>query len=69
MEPFGSFVSNLFSRWGDLDISIEVSFGQCVSTAGKKRKVTLLGELLRALRKKGDFEYNFRAFMFLLKHI
>ncbi|MBA0665387.1 hypothetical protein Goklo_005247, partial [Gossypium klotzschianum] len=59
VEPFGSFVSNLFSRWGDLDISIEVSFGQCVSSAGKKRKQTLLGELLRALRKQGDFELKF----------
>ncbi|MBA0571351.1 hypothetical protein Golob_004930, partial [Gossypium lobatum] len=68
VEPFGSFVSNLFSRWGDLDISIEVSFGQCVSSAGKKRKQTLLGELQQALRKQGDFEYNFHAFMFLLKH-
>ncbi|TYG51859.1 hypothetical protein ES288_D10G294900v1 [Gossypium darwinii] len=55
VEPFGSFVSNLFSRWGDLDISIEVSFGQCVSSAGKKRKQTLLGELLRALRKQGGW--------------
>ncbi|MBA0813821.1 hypothetical protein Gohar_027643, partial [Gossypium harknessii] len=69
VEPFGSFVSNLFSRWGDLDISIEVSFGQCVSSAGKKQKQALLGELLRALRKQGDFEHNFHAFMFLLKHI
>ncbi|RZC58932.1 hypothetical protein C5167_006228 [Papaver somniferum] len=24
VEPFGSFVSNLYSRWGDLDISIEI---------------------------------------------
>ncbi|MBA0600513.1 protein HESO1 [Gossypium raimondii] len=55
VEPFGSFVSNLFSRWGDLDISIEVSFGQCVSSAGKKRKQTLLGELLRALRIQGGW--------------
>ncbi|MFQ6669251.1 hypothetical protein Gotur_034576 [Gossypium turneri] len=55
VEPFGSFVSNLFSRGGDLDISIEVSFGQCVSSAGKKQKQALLGELLRALRKQGGW--------------
>lgn len=53
MEPFGSFVSNLFTRWGDLDISIELSNGSHISAAGKKRKQTLLGDLIRALRMRG----------------
>ena len=54
VEPFGSFVSNLFTRWGDLDISIELPHGSYVSSAGKKMKQSLLGELLRALSHKGD---------------
>ncbi|KAL5733169.1 hypothetical protein ACOSQ2_032861 [Xanthoceras sorbifolium] len=52
VEPFGSFVSNLFTRWGDLDISIELLNGTHISSAGKKRKQALLGELLKALRKR-----------------
>ncbi|KAF2296109.1 hypothetical protein GH714_036175 [Hevea brasiliensis] len=55
VEPFGSFVSNLFTRWGDLDISIVLSNGSYISSTGKKRKQNLLGELLRALRQKGKF--------------
>jgi len=53
VEPFGSFVSNLFTRWGDLDISIELSNGLHISSAGKKQKQNLLGEVLKALRMKG----------------
>ncbi|XP_054798933.1 protein HESO1 isoform X1 [Prosopis cineraria] len=53
VEPFGSFVSNLFTRWSDLDISIELPNGSHISSAGKKRKQMLLGDLLRALRIKG----------------
>ncbi|KAF2318885.1 hypothetical protein GH714_011444 [Hevea brasiliensis] len=55
VEPFGSFVSNLFTRWGDLDIAIVLSNGSYISSAGKKRKQNLLGELLRALRQKGGW--------------
>ncbi|KAG8645029.1 hypothetical protein MANES_10G026300v8 [Manihot esculenta] len=55
VEPFGSFVSNLFTRWGDLDISIVLSNGSYISSAGKKRKQNLLGELLRALRQRGGW--------------
>ncbi|KAF7831038.1 protein HESO1 [Senna tora] len=53
IEPFGSFVSNLFTRWGDLDISIELPNGSHISSAGKKRKQTFLGDLLKALKMKG----------------
>ncbi|KAG8380743.1 hypothetical protein BUALT_Bualt06G0047800 [Buddleja alternifolia] len=55
VEPFGSFASNLFTRWGDLDISIEVQNGSYISCPGKKHKQSLLGDVLRALRKKGSF--------------
>lgn len=51
MEPFGSFVSNLFSTSGDLDISIQLSNGAYITFAGKKHKQKLLGDLLGALRK------------------
>ncbi|GAV70323.1 hypothetical protein CFOL_v3_13821 [Cephalotus follicularis] len=55
VEPYGSFVSNLFSRSGDLDISIELPNGSYISSAGKKRKLNLLGEVLIALRQKGGW--------------
>ncbi|KAA8539492.1 hypothetical protein F0562_026184 [Nyssa sinensis] len=55
VEPFGSFVSNLFTRWGDLDISIELPNGLYISHAGKKRKQTLLEDVLRTLRRKGGY--------------
>jgi len=53
VEPFGSFLSQLYTRWGDLDISIELSNGSYISTAAKKHKQTLLGEVLKALRRTG----------------
>ncbi|CAL5203141.1 unnamed protein product [Lathyrus oleraceus] len=53
VEPFGSFVSNLFTRWGDLDISIELLNGSHIASAGKKQKQTLLVTFLKALRMKG----------------
>ncbi|KAK1415541.1 hypothetical protein QVD17_31324 [Tagetes erecta] len=55
VEPFGSFVSNLFTRWGDLDISIELPNGSYISTAGKKYKQTLLLDVLKALKGLGGF--------------
>ncbi|KAI3817772.1 hypothetical protein L1987_11570 [Smallanthus sonchifolius] len=55
VEPFGSFVSNLFTRWGDLDISIELPIRSYISTAGKKYKQTLLLDVLKALRSFGGF--------------
>lgn len=53
IEPFGSFVSNLFSRWGDLDVSIQLHNGSCISTCGKKLKQSILKDVQKALRKKG----------------
>lgn len=55
VEPFGSFLSQLYTRWGDLDISVELSNGTYISTAARKHKQTLLGELLKALRRTGGF--------------
>nr|GEU48201.1 protein HESO1 isoform X1 [Tanacetum cinerariifolium] len=55
VEPFGSFVSNLFTRWGDLDISIELANGACISSVGKKVKENLLLDVLKALKGRGGF--------------
>ncbi|KAL0321917.1 UNVERIFIED_CONTAM: protein HESO1 [Sesamum calycinum] len=55
VEPFGSFASNLFTKWGDLDISIELQNGSYISSPGRKHKQSLLSDVLRALRKKGGF--------------
>ncbi|XP_059628091.1 protein HESO1 [Cornus florida] len=55
VEPFGSFVSVLFTRWGDLDLSIELPNNSYIPCAGKRRKLTLLGEVLKALRRKGGW--------------
>lgn len=56
VEPFGSFVSNLFTRWGDLDISIDLCNGSFISSAGKKRKQNLLGDVQIALRQIGGWQ-------------
>lgn len=54
VEPYGSFVSNLFSRWGDLDISIEILTGSHISNIAKKQKQSFLADVLQALRRKGN---------------
>lgn len=54
VEPYGSFVSNLFTRWGDLDISIEILTGSHISNTAKKQKQSFLADVQQALRSKGD---------------
>ncbi|KZV25587.1 hypothetical protein F511_23872 [Dorcoceras hygrometricum] len=56
VEPFGSFVSNLFTRWGDLDISIELQNGSYISSIGRKHKQSILEDVLKALRKRGGYQ-------------
>lgn len=55
VEPFGSFVSNLFTRWGDLDISIELLTNSYILNTAKKQKQNLLRDVLKALRSKGTW--------------
>ncbi|XP_047954551.1 protein HESO1-like [Salvia hispanica] len=55
VEPYGSFVSNLFTKWGDLDVSIEILNGTYISSPGRKHKQTLLADVIKALRRKGGF--------------
>lgn len=59
VEPFGSFVSNLFTKWGDLDISIELPNGSYISSAGKKHKQTLLLDVLKAMKSFGKLHVFF----------
>ncbi|KAJ4973002.1 hypothetical protein NE237_006176 [Protea cynaroides] len=49
IEPFGSFVSRLYSKWSDLDISVEVPSGSFVSSARKRQKLHFLMDIQRAL--------------------
>ncbi|XP_010262615.1 PREDICTED: protein HESO1 isoform X3 [Nelumbo nucifera] len=53
VEPFGSFVSNLYTRRGDLDISVEVPNDSLVSAAGRRHKQDILKDIRKALRKRG----------------
>ncbi|CAM8966684.1 unnamed protein product [Rhodiola kirilowii] len=55
VEPFGSFVSNLFSRWSDLDLSIELPNGSFISSAGKKHKQGILRDVQKAMRRAGQW--------------
>lgn len=56
-------MSNLFTRWGDLDLSVDLFSGSSILFTGKKQKQTLLGHLLRALRASGD-SFSFYVFLF-----
>ncbi|KAJ1686497.1 hypothetical protein LUZ63_017887 [Rhynchospora breviuscula] len=52
VQPFGSFLSNLYSKWGDLDISITLD--QCFnSSASRSKKLNILREIMKILRKRG----------------
>ncbi|KAM7262832.1 hypothetical protein ACFE04_000515 [Oxalis oulophora] len=55
VEPFGSFLANLFSRWGDLNISIELPNEAYISICGNPRRLDLLEEMFIALSQKGCF--------------
>ncbi|KAI3992264.1 hypothetical protein MKX01_029985 [Papaver californicum] len=53
VEPFGSFVSNLYTRCGDLDISIEVPCDSLVSSTVKTNKQNFLREIREVLGRRG----------------
>jgi DNA polymerase sigma len=54
VKPFGSFVSILYAKSGDLDVSIDVRSGSGLPI-NKKKKQDALGELMRALQNRGKF--------------
>ncbi|MCL7036382.1 hypothetical protein MKW94_003926 [Papaver nudicaule] len=53
VEPFGSFVSNLYTKWGDLDISVEVPCDSLVSTTDRTDKQEYLREIRKVLGRRG----------------
>ncbi|XP_052138221.1 protein HESO1-like [Oryza glaberrima] len=53
-KPFGSFVSNLYSNSGDLDISVQLPNNSIIS---KKKKQYVLRELMRVLQNRGVAGY------------
>ncbi|KAJ3668933.1 hypothetical protein LUZ60_010883 [Juncus effusus] len=52
VRPFGSFVSNLYSKWGDLDISINLNDESTTNTA-KNKKNTVLKQIRNILQRRG----------------
>eukprot|EP00249_Psilotum_nudum_P016998 c26099_g2_i2 orf=734-1474(+) len=53
--PFGSFESKLYTRWGDLDLSLELpECGKWSPPAGKKKKVKVLRLVQHILIKQGE---------------
>uniref|UniRef100_K3XS57 Poly(A) RNA polymerase mitochondrial-like central palm domain-containing protein n=1 Tax=Setaria italica TaxID=4555 RepID=K3XS57_SETIT len=51
VKPFGSFISNLYAKSGDLDVSVDLwSSSRPIS---KKKKQNALRELMRALQIRG----------------
>lgn len=55
VEPFGSFASDLFTRWGDLDISIDLPGRSYGSLTGESQKQRLLKDIQIALRQIGGW--------------
>ncbi|KAJ0103405.1 hypothetical protein Patl1_06447 [Pistacia atlantica] len=55
VEPFGSFLSNLFTRGGDLDISVDLPNSSYISSAGKKRKQNFAWRITESFEKERFF--------------
>jgi hypothetical protein len=56
--PFGSFESNFYTAWGDLDLSLEFPVDQEVSpTFTKSKKVKVLRSIERVLARSGISSY------------
>ncbi|KAJ8484782.1 hypothetical protein OPV22_017267 [Ensete ventricosum] len=52
VRPFGSFVSNLYTKWGDLDVSVQLDNG-LGNSASKNLKKSLLRDIMRTLLRNG----------------
>ncbi|XP_068643774.1 protein HESO1-like isoform X2 [Aristolochia californica] len=57
VEPYGSFISNLYSKWGDLDISVEPL--SISSSDVRSRKLDLLRKIKKALQRRGVHKLEF----------
>ncbi|CAM0883540.1 unnamed protein product [Alopecurus aequalis] len=56
VKPFGSFLSNLYSKSGDLDLSVQL-INSSNLPLNKKKKQTILRELRKALQKRDVARY------------
>jgi hypothetical protein len=54
VKPFGSFLSNLYAKSGDLDVSVELSNGSDFHIKNKKKN-RALKQIRNALQVKGNF--------------
>ncbi|KAG0450374.1 hypothetical protein HPP92_026785 [Vanilla planifolia] len=79
---FGSFIANLYTRWGDLDISINLNQSKRCD-ASRKQKLNVLKNVMRALQQTGvaygieyvsnakvpivNIDEHFREFVLLIK--
>jgi len=52
VKPFGSFLSNLYAKSGDLDVSVDLRNGSRLPIS-KKKKQNALRELMKALQMRG----------------
>ncbi|KAM3333695.1 hypothetical protein ACQJBY_028667 [Aegilops geniculata] len=55
-KPFGSFLSNLYSKSGDLDISVQLMNSSNLPV-NKKKKISILKAVRTALQKGGVYGY------------
>lgn len=62
VKPFGSFVSNLYTRWGDLDISIELP-DSSQTPLSRKGKQHVLRNIMRALQRTGTYSLLFARYV------
>ncbi|CAO2172043.1 unnamed protein product [Urochloa humidicola] len=62
VRPFGSFVSDLYSKSGDLDLSVQLGNGPIFSV-NKKKKQHVLREVRRALQIRGAAAAGYMQFI------
>lgn len=52
LKPFGSFVSDLYTKWGDLDVSVHID-NTPPNGISRNMKKYYLRQIMRALRRTG----------------
>jgi DNA polymerase sigma len=57
-KPFGSFISNLYAKSGDLDVSVDLWSSSSIPIVRKKKKQSALRELMRALQIRGKLSVD-----------
>ena len=54
LSAFGSFESNFYSRWADLDLSLELSNKYAFEKISKREKVKILRSFMNNVIYRGD---------------